>query len=88
MSEVALYRLALSYLERLPQAMVTHEDGSTTCRHSPHSLRRTTATLLHEVGVPIERIQELLGHKDIRVTRGYVKSSADTRKSASHDVPL
>jgi len=88
MSEASLYRLVLSYLARLPGAMVTHEDGSSSCRHSPHSLRRTTATLLHEAGVPIERVQELLGHKDIRVTRGYIHARNDTRKSASHEVPL
>ena len=54
----------------------------------PHSLRATTATLLDEAGVPIKRIQELLGHKDIRVTQAYIKLLRDTKKSASHDVPL
>lgn len=58
------------------------------CRYSPHSLRATTATLLDEAGVPIKRIQELLGHKDIRVTQAYIKLLRDTRKSASHDMPL
>ena len=88
MSDASLYRILLSYLERLPKAMVTNDDGSTSCRHSPHSLRRTTASLLHEAGVPLVRIQELLGHKDIRVTRGYIHTRNDTKKSASHDVPL
>jgi integrase len=39
-------------------------------------------------GVPIKRIQELLGHKDIRVTQAYIKLLRDTKKSASHDMPL
>lgn len=92
MSQAAMYRLVLSYLERLPGAMVEEErpDGTSKkrCRYSPHSLRATTATLLDEAGVPIKRIQELLGHKDIRVTQAYIKLLRDTKKSASHDVPL
>lgn len=91
-SQAAMYRLLLSYLERLPNGLIQEEleDGSTRarCRYSPHSLRATTATLLDEAGVPIKRIQELLGHKDIRVTQQYIKLLRDTRKSASHDVPL
>jgi integrase len=37
---------------------------------------------------PIKRIQELLGHRDIRVTQAYIKLLRDTRKSASHEMPL
>lgn len=77
-----------TYLERLPGAMVEADDGSRDCRYSPHTLRATTATLLDEAGVPIKRIQELLGHKDMRVTRAYIKLLRDTKKSASHDMPL
>jgi hypothetical protein len=53
------------------------------CRYSPHSLRATTATLLDEAGVPIKRIQELLGHKDIRVTQAYINCYA-TQGRARH----
>ncbi|MEM8712043.1 MAG: tyrosine-type recombinase/integrase [Planctomycetota bacterium] len=83
-SQPSMYRLLLSYLEQLPRAM----NAEGRCRYSPHSLRATTATLLDEAGVPIKRIQELLGHKDIRVTQAYIKLLRDTRQSASHDVPL
>jgi integrase len=83
-STPSMYRMLLGYLEQLPHSLV--EGGG--CRYSPHSLRATTATLLDEAKVPIKRIQELLGHKDIRVTQGYIKLLRDTRKSASHDVPL
>ena len=58
------------------------------CRYTPHSLRATTATLLDEAGVGIKKIQDLLGHRDIRVTQTYIKLGHDTRKSASHEVPL
>lgn len=58
------------------------------CRYTPHSLRATTATLVDEAGVGIKKIQDLLGHRDIRVTQNYIKLGNDTRKSASHEVPL
>ncbi len=83
-STTSMYRLLVSYLSQLPYAL--NSEGQ--CRYTPHSLRATTATLLAEVGVPIDNIQDLLGHKDIRVTRGYIKRGNDTTKSASHDVPL
>lgn len=92
MSQATMYGLLLSYLERLPGAMVEEElaDGSRRrrCRYSPHSLRATTATLLDEAGTPIRCIQELLGHKDIRVTQAYIKLQRDTKRSASHDIPI
>ena len=80
----SMYRLLLGYLTQLPHSR--NPDGS--CRYSTHSLRATTATLLDEAGIGIKKIQELLGHKDIRVTQQYIKLGDDTRKSASHDVPL
>jgi integrase/recombinase XerD len=38
---------------------------------TPHTSRRTVATTLLANGVPIEKVQDLLSHNDIRVTRGY-----------------
>lgn len=40
-------------------------------RMHPHVLRHTTATLLDERGVPMQRIQRQLGHADIRQTELY-----------------
>ena len=80
----SMYRLMLHYFSQLPHS--TNPNGSP--RYSTHSLRSTTATLLDEAGVGIKKIQELLGHKDIRVTQQYIKLGNDTMKSASHDVPL
>jgi integrase len=34
----------------------------------PHTFRRTVATLLHQQGVPINRIADQLGHKDPAMT--------------------
>lgn len=36
---------------------------------SPHTARRTTGTLLLARGVPVQKVQDLLGHADIRTTR-------------------
>ncbi len=36
---------------------------------SPHTARRTTGTLLLSRGVPVQKVQDLLGHADIRTTR-------------------
>lgn len=42
-------------------------------RLTPHRLRSTYATLLMESGVPIQDVQQVLGHKDSRTTLGYCK---------------
>ena len=61
MNEATLYRLVLSYLERLPGAMkeVTAKDGTAQirCIYRPHSLRATTATLLLDGTVDIRKVQ-------------------------------
>lgn len=80
--------------ERIPaveEASIVTESTPTPakrCRYTPHSLRATTATLLDEAGVGIKKIQDLLGHRDIRVAQCHIKLGDDTRKSASHEVPL
>lgn len=104
MSEAVMYRVLMRYLERVPGAMFEEAakddqgsplfdaSGQTVtvrrCRYTPHSLRATTATLLDEAHVGIKKIQELLGHRDIRVTQTYIKLGNDSRNSASHEVPL
>lgn len=42
---------------------------------SCHVLRHTYATLLLEKGVPIEKIQYLLGHRSVTITRHYTQSA-------------
>jgi len=44
----------------------------------PHSSRHSLATLLYEKGVPIQHIQELLGHSDIETTKIYLHTSGKT----------
>jgi len=44
-------------------------------RVTPHMLRHSYATHLHENGMEIETLQRLLGHEDIGTTMGYVEIS-------------
>ncbi len=48
-----------------------------------HAARHTAATILVDSGAEISTVQELLGHSDIRVTRGYVEVGADLKKAAT-----
>jgi site-specific recombinase XerD len=38
---------------------------------SPHKLRASFATLLSEGGTPVQTIQRMLRHKDVKTTVGY-----------------
>ena len=46
----------------------------------PHRFRRTSATDLLNVGMPIEQVQELLGHKSIETTRRYCSVTKEAVK--------
>jgi integrase len=41
-----------------------------------HAARHTAATLLLDQGVALAVVQEMLGHSDIRITRGYTHVSS------------
>ncbi len=85
-----MYSLLQAYLEQLPRAVkhVELEDGTEReqCIYTPHSLRATTATLLLKSGVPLEEVQELLGHKNPQTTQIYDKRVRRTTESASHKI--
>lgn len=87
-----MYRVLMSYLERLPGAMQEKELPSgekiQECVYSPHSLRATTATLLLDAREPIESVQDLLDHKHITTTQIYDNQWRFVRDSASHKVPI
>jgi site-specific recombinase XerD len=90
--EVTLYRVILSYLQRLPNAMkeVTGKDGKPKmrCIYTPHSLRATTATLLLDGNNDMAEVQDLLGHRHITTTQIYDKRRRGTKESASHKLVL
>lgn len=46
----------------------------------PHKMRRTTATIALERGMPIEEVQKMLGHEQISTTTIYAQSSKESVK--------
>ncbi len=92
MSERSMSRLLMGYLERLPGSLqevdLSNNEKAIRCMYSPHSLRATTATVLLDIGQPIESVQELLDHKHITTTQIYDKRRRSVRDSASHKVPI
>ena len=52
-------------------------------RLGPHLGRHTAASVLILLGVPIEVVQEILGHSDVRTTRGYVHVASDLARAAT-----
>ncbi len=80
MTQRSMYRLLMSYLERLPGAMHEKElpngEKIQECVCSPHSIRATTATLLLDSSVAIESVQDLLDHKHITTIQIYEQAAA------------
>ena len=62
-------------------------NSSNVFRFSPHSARATYATTLSRAGVPIEVLQEDMGHANIETTRGYVKRSCTLDESPAFKLP-
>ena len=48
--------------------------------YSPHCLRHTFATKALNAGMRLEVVQQLLGHKDIEITRRYARLTDSTRE--------
>jgi integrase len=48
-----------------------------------HNGRHTAGTVMIGLGVPIEVVQELLGHSDVRTTRGYTHVASEMARSAT-----
>lgn len=53
---------------------------------SPHVLRHTHATLALELGVPLQNLQDSLGHRDPRTTRRYDHARLRLEQSSSRKV--
>ncbi|HSQ88694.1 tyrosine-type recombinase/integrase [Romboutsia sp.] len=55
---------------------------------TPHSLRRTTANLLKEKGVPLEIISLILNHTDTKVTQKYIKNNLKNIKNIKDNLNI
>lgn len=61
------------WAQRCARAGLVETDGS--LRYTLHQLRHTRGTELLEEGKPLEIVQRVLGHRDIRSTQGYADLS-------------
>ena len=57
-------------------------------KYTTHKLRHTAATLMHESGVDIRVLQEILGHKQLSTTEIYTHVSDDRMRDAVKSNPL
>jgi integrase/recombinase XerD len=64
------------------------KDAGIGDRFSPHSFRVTTITALLEQNVPIEDVQFLAGHADIRTTRLYDRRRRKVTRNIVERIPI
>lgn len=57
-------------------------------KYTTHKLRHTAATLMHQSGVDIRVLQEILGHKQLSTTEIYTHVSNDSLREAVNSNPL
>jgi len=57
-------------------------------KYTTHKLRHTAATLMHQAGVDIRVLQEILGHKQLSTTEIYTHINNDQVRSAVQSNPL
>ena len=57
-------------------------------KYTTHKLRHTAATLMHQSGVDIRVLQEILGHKQLSTTEIYTHVSNENLKDAVKNNPL
>jgi len=74
-----------------PLSKCTDECKVRPCRHEmkrvhPHAFRHYAATSAQQAGVPLQDVQEILGHSDIRTTKGYIQVSAQKSMAFSAGV--
>lgn len=62
------------------KAGISDANGTVTL----HAARRTFATRMDADGFPIQHIQKMLGHRDVRTTEGYIDSNPSEIAKAAH----
>ena len=63
-------------------ALRRHADRAGIRHVHPHMLRHTFGTVLADRDVPVERIQELMGHEKIETSKIYISVSAQQKRQA------
>jgi integrase/recombinase XerD len=97
--DTPLFPTAKGKTQRLTEVAMTGKDIANMARRryreaglppklTAHSLRATTATSLIEQGVPIEDVQELLGHADPRTTKLYDHSRREVTRNIVERIPI
>lgn len=74
-----------------PFSECTEDCEKQVCKHEmkrvhPHAFRHYAATSAQQSGVPLQDVQEVLGHTDIRTTKGYIQVSPQKSMSFSAGV--
>jgi len=82
-------RLSYSIAYKLIRRLARRADIPAADKISPHSLRHSFATELLGAGVPLQDVQDAMGHADPRTTRAYDRSRHNldrhpTYATASH----
>jgi hypothetical protein len=77
-------RQAVGGLLRIPLRAAACPHPSIVGRLSPHSLRRTTATLPVEEGDALHHLKDSTGHADPRTTRRYDRARGKQEKSSAY----
>lgn len=62
--------------------------GLDASKYSSHKLRHTAATLMHQNGVDVRTLQELLGHEHLNTTQIYTHVASQDLKYAANANPL
>jgi integrase/recombinase XerD len=73
-----------AYSSRRIQQIIkeTADEANITKRVYPHLLRHSVATTLLEHGMPLEQIQEFLGHSKLETTQIYAESTPEMIKAS------
>lgn len=62
--------------------------GLDASKYSSHKLRHTAATLMHQNGVDVRTLQQLLGHENLNTTQIYTHVASEDLKYAANANPL
>ena len=79
-------RLTYSIAFKLIRRLARQAEIAAAERISPHSLRHSLATELLGAGVPLQAVQDAMGHADPRTTRAYDRSRHSLDHHATYEM--